>query len=360
MRKRALNIGVSGLNATDNPGPGVAVIRSIRESGEFEGIVTGLAYNPLDPGAYMDGICDNAFLIPYPSLGAESLLERIRAIHSMLPLDVIIPTLDSELSLYLKIRSELVSMGIHTYLPNEETFNLRSKARFHRLRDIGVNVPKGKTVSDASAVYALEKEYTFPVMVKGQFYEAFISYSPMEAASHFFKLSSKWGLPVVIQEYIQGTEYDVVALGDGKGGLVGAVPMKKMQLTDQGKAWGGITIADEGMNEFVRSVMGKLKWRGPCELEVMKAKHSGECYLIEVNPRFPAWCYLAAGAGQNLAWAAVRLALGEEVEPFSTYQVGTLFLRHSVEHIYPLSQYRSLAIEGQLIRIEEKREHGKA
>jgi carbamoyl-phosphate synthase large subunit len=210
----------------------------------------------------------------------------------------------------------------------------------------------------------LEKEYKFPVMIKGQFYEAFVAQSPMEAASLFLKISSKWGLPVVIQEFIQGTEYDVVALGDGNGGLVGAVPMKKMQLTDQGKAWGGITIADEGMNAFVCSVMTKLKWRGPCEFEVMKARHSGEYYLIEVNPRFPAWCYLAAGAGQNLPWAVVRLALGEQVVPFSTYQVGTFFLRHCADHIYPLSQYRRLTTDGQLIRIggeeQAKRTDGKA
>ncbi|MEW6669835.1 MAG: ATP-grasp domain-containing protein [Thermodesulfobacteriota bacterium] len=350
MNKRVLNIGVSGLNATDNPGPGVAVIRSIRESGEFAGIITGLAYSPLDPGAHMQGICDNVFLIPYPSQGAENLLERIRVIHSIFPLDVVIPTLDSELGAYLKIGHELASMGIHTYLPDEEMFHLRSKSRFHRLRELGISVPKGKPVNDEAAVYDLEKEYKFPVMVKGQFYEAFVAHSPVEAASFFLRLRSKWGLPVVIQEFIQGTEYDVVALGDGQGELVGAVPMKKMQLTDQGKAWGGITIADEGMNEFVRSVMSRLKWRGPCEFEVMKAAHSGEYYLIEVNPRFPAWCYLATGAGQNLAWAVVRLALGERVAPFSTYQVGTFFLRHSVEQIYPLSQYRHLTTDGQLIR----------
>ena len=126
MSRRILNIGVSGLNATDNPGPGVGVIRSIRESGEFEGIVTGLAYNPLDPGAYMQGICDNVFLVPYPSQGAENLLERIRVIHSTVPLDVVIPTLDSELGAYMKISPELASMGIHTYLPEEEMFHLRA------------------------------------------------------------------------------------------------------------------------------------------------------------------------------------------------------------------------------------------
>jgi len=350
MSRKILNIAVSGLNATDNPGPGVAVIRSIRESGEFDGVITGLAYNPLDPGAYMQGICDNVFLVPYPSQGAENLLERIRAIHSMLPVDVIIPTLDSELNGYLKIGPVLASMGIHTYLPEEKMLRLRSKPRFHHLRGMGINVPKGRAVSDPAAMYELEKELKFPVMIKGQFYEAFVAQSPVEAVSLFHRISSKWGLPVIVQEFIRGTEYDVVAVGDGEGGLVGAVPMRKMQLTEQGKAWGGITIADDGMNEFVRSVMGRLKWRGPCELELMKAMHSGEFYLIEVNPRFPAWCYLAAGAGQNLPWAVVRLALGERVEPFSTYQVGTLFLRHSVEHIYPLSQYRELTTDGQVVR----------
>lgn len=350
MNKKILNIGVSGLNATDSPGPGVAVIRSIRESGEFQGIITGLAYSPLDPGAYMEGICDNVFLIPYPSQGAENLLERIRIVNAKLPIDVIIPTLDSELGAYLKIQRKLAEMGIHTFLPHQETFELRTKSRLHLLKNMGIHVPKGISLSDEAAVHDLEKEFDFPLVVKGQFYEAFVAHSPTEACSLFLKISSKWGLPVVIQEFIQGAEYDIVALGDGTGELVGAVPMKKMQITDHGKAWGGITIEDDSMSEFVRFVMRKLKWRGPCELEVMKVKHSGEFYLIEVNPRFPAWCYLATGAGQNLPWATVRLALGEKVQPFPSYKVGTFFLRHSIEQIYPLSHYRHLTTNGELFR----------
>ncbi|RJR32770.1 MAG: biotin carboxylase, partial [Desulfobacteraceae bacterium] len=152
MNRNGLNIGVSGLNAVDNPGPGVAVIRSIRESGEFQGVITGLAYSPLDPGAYMEGICDNVFLIPYPSQGAENLLDRIRAIHAKFPIDVIIPTLDSELGGYLKIQRELAGMGIHTFLPHQEDFDLRTKSRFHLLKEIGINVPKGIAISDESAV----------------------------------------------------------------------------------------------------------------------------------------------------------------------------------------------------------------
>jgi len=351
MKRKNINIAVSGLNATDNPGPGVPVIRSIRESEEFQGAITGLAYDPLDPGIYMRGVCDNVFLMPYPSEGAENILERIRYIHAQTPIDVIISTLDSELEAYLKISPDLAEMGIHTFLPAEAALKLRSKSRLHELAEIGITVPKGKAVNDITAIYQLEEDFNFPVVVKGQFYEAYIAHSVMEAVQYFSKISSRWGLPVIIQEFIIGVEYDIVALGDGDGGLVGAVPMKKMQLTDKGKAWGGITVDDPDMNAFVRDAVRKLRWRGPCELEVMKEKATGQYYLIEINPRFPAWCYLSVGAGQNLPWAAVKLALGETVQPFPPYQVGVLFLRNSVDCVYPLSEYQSVTTRGELVRI---------
>lgn len=343
-----LTVAVTGLNAVDNPGPGVPVIRAIREGAGFEGRIVGLAYNALDPGVYMDGICDDVYLSPYPSEGSRAMLARIEEIHAKVPLDVILPTLDSELSAFLKIEPELARMGIRMFLPSEEGLALRSKAKFAELAEThGISVPRGRAVTDALSIHRLHEEFTFPLMVKGQFYEAYIAYSPVEAEAIFHRISAKWGLPVVVQEFIAGEEYDVVALGDGEGGLIGAVPMRKMQLTDKGKAWGGVTINDPGMNGFVREVVSKLRWRGPCELEIMKGRDGGY-YLIEINPRFPAWVYLSVGAGQNLPWAAVRLARGERVDPLPPYSVGTMFIRHSMDMIYPLSMYEAITTGGEL------------
>lgn len=349
MKKKKLNIAVSGLNAIDNPGPGVPVIRSIRDSLEFDGIITGLAFNPLDPGIYMRGVCDNVFLMPYPSQGADHLLERIKEIHSKIPLDVIIPTLDSELDAYLLISRELKKLGINSFLPSAEGLKVRSKVYFERLIEMGITVPRGKSITDITSIYELEQKFRFPVMVKGQFYEAYIAYSPMEAEHYFRKISAKWGLPIVVQEFVVGQEYDVIALGDGQGGLIGAVPIKKMQLTEKGKAWGGITIDDTAMNNCVRDIIAKLKWRGPCELEIIKSKDTGDYYLIEINPRFPAWCYLSVAAGQNLPWATVKLAMNEPVKELSPYQIGTMFLRNSIDHIYPISKYQAIMTSGELI-----------
>ena len=345
---RPLVVAVTGLNATDSPAPGVPVIRAVREgAGDRPVRIVGLAYEPLDPGLYMPGICDSGYLMPFPSQGGDAVMARLAAIHAEERIDVLLPTLDAELPIFTRLEAELRGMGIRSYLPTPDQLKLRSKARFNALRETcGIRVPDGRVVTDLASLHALPRELPYPFFVKGQFYEAYLARTPFEAEGFFHKLAAKWGLPVVVQEQIPGEEYDVVAVGDGEGGLIGAVPMRKMQLTDKGKAWGGITIASPELEEFTRDTMARLKWRGPCELEVMHSSRDGRHYLLEVNPRFPAWVYLSAGAGQNLPWAVVRLALGEDVGELPPYRVGVMFLRHSFDQICDLEDYAAISTLG--------------
>ena len=46
-------VGVSGINAVDNPGPGIGVARSLKEDGELDIEVVGLAYDAMESGIYM-------------------------------------------------------------------------------------------------------------------------------------------------------------------------------------------------------------------------------------------------------------------------------------------------------------------
>ena len=71
-------------------------------------------------------------------------------------------------------------------------------------------------------------------------------------------------------------------------------------------------------------------------------------YLVEINPRIPAWVYLAVGVGQNLPEALVKLALGKKVEPFQSYDIGKMFIRHSWDMIVPIEQFQTLSSLGEL------------
>lgn len=348
MKRRKLNIAVTGLNNTDNPGPGVPVIRALRESEELDVRIIGLAYENLEPGIYMDNTVDKTYQIPYPSSGAEPFIDRIKYIHGKEKLDVIIPNFDAELFTFMKAEATFREMGISTFLPTVKQFEERSKSNLPEYgKKYNIKVPFSKAITSYADINNLRSHFDFPVLVKGKFYDAYLAYNPEQVINHFNKITAKWGVPVIIQEFIRGTEVNVVALGDGEGNTIAAVPMRKQYITDKGKAWGGITIGDENLIKLTKQLIKDTKWRGGMELEMIKNVNN-EYYLIEINPRIPAWVYLAVGAGQNIPEALVKLAIGDVVPPYKSYQTGKMFIRYSYDMIGDISQFEKLSMTGEL------------
>jgi len=341
-----MNIAVTGLNATDNPGPGVPVIRSIREA-DKDVRITGLLYDSLEPGIYMEDIADKSYLIPYPSTGLENLFQRLMVIHEKEKLDLIIPSLDSELYAFSKISSRLAEKGIKTYLPTLKQLDIRAKDKLHNFFKDDLKVPKNILANSISDLYRYQDEFTYPLIVKGIFYEAFKANNFEEVYSYFMKISMKWGNPVIIQEFIEGEEFNVVALGDGTGETIGAVPMRKLYITDKGKGWSGISINDPKLLEMAYLVIKKTEWKSGLELEFVKSSENGEFYMLEINPRFPAWVYLATAAGQNLPYSLVKIAMGEKVAPMSTFEIGKIFVRCSWDLITDISKFEQIAVKGE-------------
>ncbi|HBY19012.1 MAG TPA: biotin carboxylase, partial [Candidatus Marinimicrobia bacterium] len=271
-----------------------------------------------------------------------------REIHTKEAIDVLIPNFDSELYTFMKSESVLKQLGIHTFLPTLKQFEERQKSNLPEFGEkYAVKVPGSRAITSLKELKDLEDEYDYPMVIKGKFYDASIANSFEQAQIYFNKIVAKWGLPIVVQEFIRGTEVNVVALGDGLGNTIGAVPMKKQYITDKGKAWGGITLDDPRMLELTHHIIGQTQWRGGMELELIRTDKN-ELYLIEINPRLPAWVYLAVGAGQNLPEALVKLALGYPVEPFTSYTVGILFIRYSYDMICFLEDFQSLTTRGEL------------
>ncbi len=348
MKKLKLTIAVTGLNNTDNPGPGIPVIRGIKESEEIDARIIGLAYENLEPGIYMPQMIDKTYMIPYPSSGVEAYMGRIEEIHKQDPIDLIIPNLDAELFTFMKAELKLKNMGIRTFVPTLEQFEERHKANLDSYgKKYGIKVPKNMIITSHHDIQNIPNEFDYPVLVKGKFYDAYIAYNEDQVVNHYNKITAKWGLPIIIQEFIKGTEVNVVALGDGQGNTVAAVPMRKLYITDKGKAWSGITLSDEEMIRITRDLISKTKWRGGMELEMIKT-NKNEYYMIEINPRIPAWVYLAVGAGQNIPEAMVKLAMGEEVKPFTTYQVGKMFIRYSWDLLGDIQEFEQLSIFGEI------------
>lgn len=348
MKKTPLVIGVSGINAVDNPGPGIGVARSLREAPDLDVRIVGLAYDAMEPGIYMDWVVDDAYLLPYPSAGHDAYRERLLYIREKTGMDFVIPTLDTEMPFFMKYREELAASGIDTFVPTPEQYRLRSKERLAELAEaLELDLPRTEVVSSAEDLERAVERIGTPVMVKGTFYKAHKAYTTKEALSHYHKLVAEWGYPILVQEVVKGDELNVVAVGDGEGGALGQVAVKKMWITELGKIWTGVTIRHPAMLEATESFMRQYRWRGPMELECMV--DGDTVYLVEINPRFPAWSYLATGVGVNLPARMVRRALGlPEPEPTAPhYDAGKLFVRYTYELITGMDRFQHLITTGE-------------
>lgn len=346
-----INIAVTGLNAVDTPGPGVAVVRCIKEHPKWQGRIIGLAYDALEPGILDCELIDASYLMPYPKTGRSALLERIQYIHERERLDVIIPTLDSEILNYIQIEGDLAAMGIHMFLPKEAQFIKRAKVNLHKLQDeFNIKTPKTYVISDINKISQLKE--TFPLIVKGILYEAYLSYSIDEAVYYCNKIASKWGFPILIQQYIEGEEFNASAVVDGS--IIGMVCMKKMVITDKGKGWACVSIKNDGLIDLTTRIVNALKWRGALEVEAIYSKSEDVFYLLEINPRFPSWIYLAKASGLNLPYMLLMASLGKIENPLKlgapnlNYSTGVVFTNYTVNLITDLAKIQTLVTTGEI------------
>lgn len=342
-----LQIGLSGINATDNPGPGIAVARSLKEDRELGARVVGLAYDALEPGLYMDWIVDRAFILPYPSGDGAAYLERLAYIRQQHGLDFIIPSFDAELPFYVKHADRLAERGMRTFLPTAAQFRLRGKDRLHEVAErTDIKLPKTRVLHSPAQLHESLEELRLPVMVKGAFYKAYRANTPTQAGQHFNALVAEWGYPIIVQEVVTGDELNVVGLGDGEGGTLGLVGIKKISVSALGKIWTGVTIRHPAMLAAAERFVREYRWRGPFELECIVGDDG--VFLIEVNPRFPAWTWFATGVGVNLPARMVRHVLGREVPPLTDYPAGKLFVRYSYELVTDMDMFQKAITRGEI------------
>ena len=343
---KELIVGVSGISAMDNPGPGVGVARSLKADKELAVKIVGMAYDVMEPGNYLDWLIDKVFIMPYPSTGPDAYFDRLKYIKQSFGLDFIIPNLDAELPLYTNYAPEIEEMGIKTFVPSKEQYRLRSKDRLLEVaKKINLAIPQTIVVNSREALSRAIEEIGLPIMVKGAFYQAYLANSAHEAEDHFQKLLDQWGYPIILQQVVSGDEMNVVGVGDGAGGNVGQVAIKKTSVTLLGKIWTGITVKNELMLRAAETFVREYRWPGPFELECIV--DGDTVYLIEINPRFPAWSYFATGVGINLPANLVRLAFDLPLTAIRSYEAGELFIRYTYEIVTSITKLQDLITKGE-------------
>jgi len=329
-----MKIALSGLNNTDNPAPGVPVAKSLVD--EYK--LVGLSYDPNEPGIYQ-GLFEKVYLMPFPSVGWEDTKERIIDIKNKSNIDVIIPNLDAELPMYIKYQKEIEKLGIKTFLPSLENFEMREKKKLPEFsQKLGVKHPKTIEIVSIDDLVKAAKEIGFPLMIKGNYYKAYRAHNLDEAIEFYYMISNEWGFPLLVQEIVNGIEINYVGLADSK--LLGGVGIKKLTTTDLGKVWSAVSIKNDKLLNLAKKFVELTGWRGAFELEAIA--RGDDIYLIEINPRFPAWVYFSTMLGINLPKMMVQLIKGEKVTERLNYPPEKMYVRYVDETIRDFSDFSKL------------------
>lgn len=327
-------VGVTALQAGWNPSPGVSVARSLHLA-KSDGInlkLIGIDYDAFCTGLYLTKIFDESYLLP-PISKPERLVEKLIRIHEKTGLNVIIPNLDVEQEVYSHLQPKLRELGIDMLVSSPKAIKMRSKITIADFaRRYGFAVPTTGVLNSRNDLKTFKNNMTYPLVIKGHFCDAYPVRSFGEAAVYISKLEEIWGWPIVVQDYIDGEEYCVTAVSDPNSEVVGAVALKKFGMTDKGKVWAGATVAEPKLLDLTKDFISKLGWIGPIEIDFIRDTDSRQFYIIDVNPRFPSWVYLATAAGQNLPLLTVKLALGKRVDTLTNYETGLMFAQ-SVEDV---------------------------
>ena len=335
-----MKIAISGLNNTDNPAPGIGVAKSLKNHH-----LIGLSYDANEPGIYQ-GLFEKIYLMPYPSLGYDEFKQRITYIKEKSDIEVIIPNLDAELPLYIKYQKEIENLGIKTYLPSLECFEMRDKSKLSEFSEkLGVKHPKTIKITSLDDLINASRELGFPLMVKGNYYKAYKAYNLDEAIEYYYKISNEWGFPLLAQQVISGIEINYVGLGDGKE-LIGGVGIKKLSTTELGKVWSAVSINNKALFETSKKFVEMIGWRGAFEFEAIS--DGKDIYLIEINPRFPAWVFFATMLGVNLPEMMINLIKGEKVEKKYDYAFEKMYIRYVEETTADFKDFTTLISKKEL------------
>ena len=326
-----LRIAVTGMHRGDNPQPGSSIVSAIRRRWP-DAFIVGLVYDAYESGIYAADGPDVCHAMPYPTAGLATYLARLAEVRLLAPFDLLIPTLDAEVVLLAGAAAQLAELGIRSLLPDVETLGRCSKAKLARLAAAcDVAVPLTAVARDLGEAIHHAESMGYPVFLKGPYYDAARVDNSAALAAVGAGILADWGPPLMVQEPVQGTEFNVLGLGDGLGGVISRCAVRKMILSDKGKGNGSIIVRDPRLDALTQRLIAETRWTGPFELEFIRDRRDDGYRLIEINPRFPAWVGFPVQLGTNYPAAWIDWMIHGRCAALADLQPGRFFLRHHIE-----------------------------
>jgi diaminopimelate decarboxylase len=301
---QALTVIISGCHAGPNPSPGLGIARSLREAFP-EARLIARDVSPNASGLH-DPVFDEVWLAPAWE-GVDLTLLRDQ-LDARLESAWLISGLDVEIR-WLAARPH--PRVLH---PGVSALEQVAKPAMPAHVTLPFLLPEWKSLGeDDRALEAFCLRHDWRVWLKGPAHEARAVSSWLELREVRAELEATWGAAgLFLQQHVHHEEVSL-ACAAWHGELLDAVWLEKLAQTGEGKVWSGhVEPLQAALRGPLAETLRGLDWTGGGELEFVRDK-GGDLWLIDWNPRFPAWIHGATLAGHNLP--AALLSGATQAEP---------------------------------------------
>jgi len=302
MRKREKDIGGNVRYMKNilflSAGRRVELLRFARETLNKKDIPAQIFACDMSPTAPALFFADKQFIVP--PINDVSYVEEIIKISRENKVDVIIPTIDTELLPLAERYGEITERtGALVNLSSEWTVSIcRDKVRTAKfLQENGFGCP---------LLYEPE-EVVFPAFIKPKHGSSSISANKINTQREMDFYLSIIPEPI-IQEYIQGEEYTVDTFSDYDSNPVTIVPRKRLSVRS-GEIMKGYIAKDREIIKQCKRLIKVLKLCGHNTVQCIKANN--KICFIEINARFGGGAPMSLRAGADSIMNLVKLSDGE-------------------------------------------------
>ncbi|HEX8089738.1 MAG TPA: ATP-grasp domain-containing protein, partial [Blastocatellia bacterium] len=300
-----MRIYISGLYSGTNPQPGIGIARSLRLA--YPGVtLVGVEYSNRSSGIHWPDFDELWLQRPWEELNLPEYGSLIKDILDSGGLWV------SGIDLEIMWLASVFPGGHQNLLtPSSAALEQVSKPAVKAHKGLPVRIPMFISTEHPDwELHSFCRRHDWKVWLKGPYYEAIrtASWDVFEVVRA--ALSRAWSTErLFLQAHVTGYE-ESVCFCAYRGELLGCVHMRKRELTEEGKTWAGdVTEVAEDFAAPLRKIVKDLNWTGGAELEMVR-ETEGQFWLLECNPRFPAWIHGATIAGRNLPAILVEGATG--------------------------------------------------
>ena len=306
----------------------VSVIKSLRADPTVELLAADM--DPWAAGMYLLPP-DARTLIP---AGADpGFLTALLATCTDMAVDVLVPTVDSELRPLARARAEFGQAGVELLLaPGPALAVTLDKLALAQRCAPAVRVPRTELVTRTDP-----GSWEFPVVAKPRSGSGSRGFQIVPTAAALAGLAEQAGL--IVQEYLPGEEYSIDVLADADGHVVAAVPRVRERV-DSGVSVAGRTVHDHGLELFGRRVAAATGITYIANVQC-RLDRAGRPALLEVNPRVPGTLPLTVASGIDMPRLALDSLRGRPIPRRARFREVAM-VRYLDERFVDLTEVRQV------------------